>query len=334
MTSTTIATARAPRFIVNLTDPVFKGRYRGHKKHADDFKFVLERSRKAGVRSMIITGGSLHESELALKLAKENGLYATVGCHPTRSEEFAKYKDGPDGYLNALDELIGNTGKGVAVAIGECGLDYDRLHFAPKETQKVRFRSQLSLAKKYHLPLFLHSRAAHEDFVNILREEGFADNGGRGAGAKGGVVHSFTGTVEEIKEVNSVNGCSMKTEENLNACKAIPLDKLLLETDAPWCSMTSTQASAKILASLPLTSRALYLPQAYKPESFVEGSPVKGRNEPSAIGGVAWVISQLHGLPFEEVVERAWKNTVELFGLEELDTESIGDGDVTVANPS
>lgn len=61
--------------------------------------------------------------------------------------------------------------------------------------------SQLALAKKYHLPLFLHSRAAHNDFVEILRAEGFGKDGGRSVGAKGGVVHSFTGTVKEAAEL-------------------------------------------------------------------------------------------------------------------------------------
>jgi TatD DNase family protein len=62
---------------------------------------------------------------------------------------------------------------------------------------------QLSLAKKYHLPLFLHSRAAHADFVEILRSEGFGDDGGRTTGANGGVVHSFTGTIQEAAELVS-----------------------------------------------------------------------------------------------------------------------------------
>lgn len=64
--------------------------------------------------------------------------------------------------------------------------------------------SQLALAKKYHLPLFLHSRAAHADFVQILREEGFGDDGGRAHGARGGVVHSFTGPVEEAIEYQAM----------------------------------------------------------------------------------------------------------------------------------
>jgi Tat protein secretion system quality control protein TatD with DNase activity len=69
---------------------------------------------------------------------------------------------------------------------------------------KRRLGSQLVLAKKYHLPLFLHSRAAHTDFVKILREEGFGEDGGKGVGAKGGVVHSFTGNSEEVEELVSI----------------------------------------------------------------------------------------------------------------------------------
>ena len=89
--------------------------------------------------------------------------------------------------------------------------------------------------------------------------------------------------------------------------------------DAPWCTMTSTHASKQHLASLPSSLNALYFPPATKPESFVYGKPVKGRNEPCAIGGVAWVIHKLNqGVPFEKVTEKAWKNTVQLFGLQEL----------------
>lgn len=138
----------------------------------------------------------------------------------------------------------------------------------------------------------------------------------------------------------SVNGCSLKTEDNLLAAKVISPDKLLLETgefafpslkrqvkvltplvtDAPWCSMTSTHASKRHLDTLPTSLRQLYLPPATKPEAFVRGKAVKSRNEPSAIGGVGWVIHRLHSsVSYEEVVNKAWKNTVELFGLHELE---------------
>jgi len=313
---------------VNLTDPVFRGIYHGKEKHKDDLDNMLERSRSAGIRSMIITGGSLHESELALNLARQKGFYATVGCHPTHSREFDQHPSGPDAYLLELDKLIGSNLRpsGRVVAVGECGLDYDRTHFATKEEQQRHFRSQLVLAKKYHLPLFLHSRAAHTDFVKILREEGFGEDGGKGVGAKGGVVHSFTGSSQEVEELISmgfyvgVNGCSLKTEINLETLKGISLDRLLLETDAPWCSMTSTHASKRHLDTLPASLRSRFFPAAVRPESFAVGKAVKGRNEPAAIGGVAWVVHKLNDetVPFESVAETVYKNTVELFSLDEL----------------
>ncbi|KAH9942933.1 hypothetical protein B0H21DRAFT_749039 [Amylocystis lapponica] len=318
------------RFIdigVNLTDPVFRGIHHGRKKHDDDLEMMLDRSRAAGVKSMIITGSSLHESREALELAKQHGFYATVGCHPTRSAQFDTFRGGPEAYLAALDEIIAQNleGKGRVVAVGECGLDYDRTHFAAEHVQRKHFRSQLSLAKKYHLPLFLHSRAAHADFVKILREEGFGENGGRSVGAAGGVVHSFTGSVKEVNELMQmgfhigVNGCSLKTAENLAAAKTIRPECIMLETDAPWCSLTSTHASRSHVSSLPASLNSLYFPPATRPEAFVYGKAVKGRNEPSAIGGVAWVVHRLNeGVPFEKVTEKAWKNTVQLFKLTDL----------------
>lgn len=318
------------RFIdiaVNLTDPVFRGFHHGRKKHDDDLEAMLERCQNAGVKSMIITGGSLHESREALELARQYNLYATVGCHPTRSGQFDQFKGGPEAYLQKLDELIADhlTGKGRVVAVGECGLDYDRTHFAAPEVQRKHFRSQLELAKRYHLPLFLHSRAAHQDFVAILKEEGFGENGGKGVGGNGGVVHSFTGTKEEAAELMDMgfhiglNGCSLKTAENLTMAQSIRPEKVMFETDAPWCTLTATHASKAHLKNLPPNLNALYFPPATKPESFSYGKPVKGRNEPIAIGGVAWVVHQLHeGIPFEKITEKAWKNTIEVFGLDEL----------------
>lgn len=122
---------------------------------------------------------------------------------------------------------------GFAVAFGEIGLDYDRLFLSQKEPQLKYFEAQLDLAVELQMPLFLHSRAASEDFERLI-------------GAKlpqlprGGLVHSFTGTMEEMNRLVAlgldigVNGCSMKTEENLEVVKAVPLERLQIETDGPW----------------------------------------------------------------------------------------------------
>ncbi|KAJ7783608.1 hypothetical protein DFH07DRAFT_996028 [Mycena maculata] len=312
--------------VVNLTDPVFRGTYYRKQRHEDDLSAMLERAHSAGVESMIITGTSLSESRQAVNLARyytfvrtSSGLYCTIGCHPTRAAEFDTFKAGPDAYLLALDELLASNlqGKGRPVAI-----DYDRLHFATADVQQKYFRSQLSLAKKYHLPLFLHSRAAHADFVKILREEGFWEDGGRAVGGSGGVVRSFTGSVEEVVELMdmglyiSVNGCSLKTEENFKSAQAIRPDRILLETNAPWCSMTGGHASKQHLTSIPPSLRELYFPPSAKPENLKAGKSVKGRNEPCAIGGVAWVMHKLLDIPLEETTEKAFKNTLELFHLD------------------
>lgn len=83
--------------------------------------------------------------------------------------------------------------------------------------------------------------------------------------------------------------------------------------------MTSTHASKAHLDTLPASLRSLYLPVAAKPEAFVAGRPVKGRNEPTAIGAVAWVMHKLNeGVPYKDITEKAFKNTVELFQLHEL----------------
>lgn len=92
-------------------------------------------------------------------------------------------------------------------------LDYDRTHHAPIDVQKKYFRMQLSLARKYHLPMFLHSRAAHQDFVQILAEEGFGTHGGRDVGGTGGVVHSFTGTTEEVRDYVRIPCCRQNDDK-------------------------------------------------------------------------------------------------------------------------
>jgi len=125
---------------------------------------------------------------------------------------------------------------GHAIAFGEIGLDYDRLHYCPKETQLKYFEAQLDIAVKVQLPLFLHSRAAHEDFERLLKAR-------LGELPKGGLVHSFTGTVEEMRGLVDlglsvgINGCSLKSEENLEVVREIPLDRLMVETDGPWVSV-------------------------------------------------------------------------------------------------
>lgn len=200
---------------------------------------------------MIVTGSDLSESEKAIHLADTHPgiLYATVGVHPCNAQSFTTHPTGPSSLLSSLSQLA-HAGKvaGTCVAFGEIGLDYDRLFLCPKDIQLQYFDAQLVLATELQLPLFLHSRAASEDFEGLLRQ--YLDRL-----PKRGVVHSFTGSGEEMKRLVElgfdigVNGCSLKTEGNLDVIREIPLDRIQLETDGPWCEMRASHASAKYLVT-------------------------------------------------------------------------------------
>ena len=160
--------------------------------------------------------------------------YATVGVHPCQAKLFDEHPGGPSKMLEELRALaLESKTSGLTVAFGEIGLDYDRLFLSPKEAQLKYFEAQLDLSIELQMPLFLHSRAASEDFERLLSSR-------LDRLPKGGLVHSFTGTLAEMNRLVAlgldigVNGCSMKTEENLEVVKAIPLDRIQIETDGPW----------------------------------------------------------------------------------------------------
>lgn len=194
----------------------------------DDLDQVLDRSFANHLEKIIITGTSLNDSKHVLELSKKSSnLFCTVGCHPTRCNEFNNRAPNPDQYFNGLLELIKNNDEKV-LAVGECGLDYDRLHFCPKAVQKKYFEKQLELPKLTKKPLFLHCRNAYADFGEILRRH--HDD------LYGGVVHSFTGSKEDAKVFTdlgyfiSINGCSLKTHQNIEAMCSIPSEYLMIET--------------------------------------------------------------------------------------------------------
>lgn len=275
-----------------------------------------------------MTGSDLEESRKAVELAKEyrmpslipsvkyiyltltaDVIYTTVGVHPCSCLQFT-HAPSPEAHLSALHTLAQEaSSSGHAVAFGEIGLDYDRLTLCPKDVQLKYFAAQLDIAVTLNLPLFLHSRAAHEDITRLLRER-------LEKLPRRGVVHSFTGTEEEMLEMVEmgfdigVNGCSMKTAENVDVVRKIPLEQIQIETDGPWCEMRPSHASAAYLEGMPKDGW-----ESVKKERWVEGKMVKGRNEPCTIGRVAWAVAKIKGLEVEELTEAAWENTVRMFGL-------------------
>lgn len=287
----------------NLTDPMFRGLYNSSQRHRDDFNDMLARAVQAGVEKMIITGGTLEESKQAIEIAKGGtNLYSTVGCHPTRCNEFDKYEGGPLAYLDQLRRTISQN-KAHVVAIGELGLDYDRLHFCPKEVQKLYFEQQLSLAEETKLPLFLHNRNSIDDFIEILTRNKDKFQAG------GGVVHSFDGSEQDLERCLDlglyvgINGCSLKTEQNLEVAKLVPSNKLLIETDCPYCEIRRTHASYKHVKTITQRSKDASDPKL----------PVKGRNEPMTLVEVLEVLASIRNENVDKLSEQIYENTIKLF---------------------
>eukprot|EP00189_Rhodosorus_marinus_P004312 CAMPEP_0113962850 /NCGR_PEP_ID=MMETSP0011_2-20120614/6174_1 /TAXON_ID=101924 /ORGANISM="Rhodosorus marinus" /LENGTH=318 /DNA_ID=CAMNT_0000974809 /DNA_START=597 /DNA_END=1553 /DNA_ORIENTATION=+ /assembly_acc=CAM_ASM_000156 len=293
----------------NLTDGMFRGVYNGTERHVDDMESVLSRAIEAGVMKIMVTAGTLDQSREALDFVKDNSmLVSTVGVHPTRANEL---KGDVNAHLDLLSGLIREGGDKV-VAIGECGLDYDRTHFCSIEQQKIGYEAQFLLAERFKLPLFLHNRNTGGDFVKMTSE-----NRGR---FTSGVVHSFTGSMEELNELLDlglyigINGCSLKTEENINVASAVPLDRIMLETDSPYCEIRPSHAGfSHVRSKWPAKDK----------KKFELGSCVKGRCEPCHIRCVAEVVAAARGISEDELCKAAFNNTMKVF----FPAESLDMGD-------
>jgi TatD DNase family protein len=254
---------------------------------------VIEAAEAAGVSPLIITGTSEASSREALDYAEKYNagrpgkLYATAGVHPHNAKDCGP---GLIAGLRSLAERRGGTA-GTAgqinagpVAVGECGLDYNR-DFSPRPVQRKWFEEQIVLAGELGLPLFLHQRDAFEDFTVILERN-------RGKISRM-VVHCFTGTAEELEkylELDCYIGitgwiCDERRGKHLGSLvKRIPPDRLMLETDAPF-----------------LIPRDLPRPG--------------GRNEPKYLSHIAAVIARYLGKTPELLAEETFANTRRFFGI-------------------
>jgi len=252
----------------NLLDSMYQGTYHSKQRHESDLDIVLQRAYDKGVHKIVSLAGTIKESEELMELicnldsSSDDGsddkvqVFGTVGVHPTRcgevfadklepsatdDEETTTWIPKTESQLNDIkQQLIDLSTKGKetgnVVAIGECGLDYARLQFCPKDIQQLGLRTQLDVASSTNLPLYLHNRESGDDLYEILSEykDKLSTDGNEGIR---GIVHSFDESIDIAKQFMSlglyigINGCSLKTEENINVAKQIPLDRLILETD-------------------------------------------------------------------------------------------------------
>lgn len=234
----------------------------------------LQLAAEMGVTRLNIVGFDRPTIERALELADcYDQVYVTLGWHPT---EAGDYSDQVEAYL--LDKLRHPK----VVALGEIGLDYHWMT-APKEVQEQVFRRQIQLSKELDLPFVVHTRDALEDTYEIIRSEG--------VGPRGGIMHSYSGSWEmaerfmELGMIISFSGVVTfkKATDIQEAAAKLPLDKILVETDAPY------------LAPVPKRGR---------------------ENKPAYTRYVAEKIAELRGLTVEEVAQATYENAERIFGLD------------------
>jgi TatD DNase family protein len=238
-----------------------------HKSFRSDRDQVVARASARGVTTLIVTGTSLANSREGQKLAggRPGTLYATAGVHPHNARECDADT------IGQLRQLAGNP---EVVAIGECGLDYNR-DFSPRPVQDRWFEAQIELAFELGMPLFLHERDAHQRFLEILSAH--RDR------IPSAVVHCFTGSAEELKAYLDLDFhigitgwfCDDRRGKHLRTMvRDIPPNRLMLETDAPF-----------------LTPRTM--------PSWTRD----GRNEPSYLPFVLQMVSDCLKKPAEEVAQ-------------------------------
>lgn len=219
-----------------------------HRQYDNDRDKIVENAISQNITPLIITGTNVKESKKAALYAGKypQKLYSTAGVHPHDAKSCNEQT------IQQLKELAELP---QVVAIGECGLDYDR-NFSPPNVQRKWFEKQICLAEECNMPLFLHERAAFADFKAILSEHKEI--------CSRSVVHCFTGTGKELMTYLSMDCyigltgwiCDERRGQNLRTIiRMIPLKKLMIETDAPFLIPRNMKLDKKITRNEPLFLR-------------------------------------------------------------------------------
>lgn len=246
------------------------------EQYKDDLAQVLGNAKKAGIKQFICPGVDELSSQLTVELAKKYSgvVFAAVGYHPYEASH------NPD--IRILYKLY-NDYKNYIVAIGECGLDYHlykgEAALGKKQEQKMLFEEQLSLAAKHNLPVIMHCRDAFNDFFDVLDALSTKPRG---------VIHCFSGGLQELRQAQErdllvgVDGNVTYSKQLAATVPEIPLNTLLVETDAPYLTPVPHRGS---------------------------------RNEPKYIPLIAKKVAELQEKPVQEIAEVTTANAKLLFSI-------------------
>lgn len=239
---------------------------------ADDVADVVRRATEAGVWRVVCVADTLDSAQRTISLARQyNQVLATAGVHPHQASTVNEHA------LHTLEQLIQDE---HICAVGEIGLDF-YYDFSPRDVQRNAFRQQIRLAKAADLPVIVHSREAEHAVLDILEEEN----------ATKGVLHCYWGDArgaERAIEMGFHIGVGgpitfKKTDDLRDIIERLPLERLIIETDAPY------------LAPVPYRGK---------------------RNEPAYVVQVGHRLAQLMNRSVEEIAEMTTANACRLFGID------------------
>jgi TatD DNase family protein len=254
---------------VNLTNARFE----------KDLSAVISRAQEKNITGLLVTGTNVFESQQAVELCQRypNYLHCTAGVHPHDADHAAK------DFTAQLAELTQNN---CVKAIGECGLDFNR-NFSSAENQRHVFIQQVALAAQLQLPLFLHQRDAFQPWFEILKP--FISR------VPAMVSHCFTGNKKELQQCLDadmyigITGwlCDERRGQELrDIVSLIPLERLMIETDAPYLT-----------------------PRNIRPK------PKSSRNEPSYLPYIVTMLAELTDYSEQEIIEQSTINSERVFNL-------------------
>ena len=231
---------------------------------------VLGRAHGVGVTQMVTIASSPEDARVAASLAESTpGVWATAGLHPHEASQISE---------TLLGELKELTEKSDVVAVGETGLDF-HYDYSPRDTQLSSFRGHLDLAEDVHLPIIVHSRSAEEETARLVAEYGDRVNG---------VLHCFAGGEELLQTAVdmgwyvSFSGLVTFVDELENLVGKVPLNRILVETDAP----------------------------------YLAPSPKRGRrNEPSFLPHICERLAKIRGIPFGDMAMVTTENACRFYHL-------------------
>ncbi|KAI6213940.1 Hydrolase, TatD family [Aphelenchoides besseyi] len=272
-----------------------------HPNFVKDFDLVVERAKQAGLCKIMITGTSLKSTQEARSLCTKHPgyFYFTSGVHPHDAKEWSN---------EVREEIISLAADPNCVAIGETGLDFNR-NFSPQDQQRAAFEEQVKIACDLKKSLFIHERDAHDDLMEILNR--YADR------LPPAVIHCFTGTAAQAQAYIDkgffigLTGFLWKDKSDDGVRHAlqngiIPLDRLLLETDAPYmyCKVNDKKIPATIREKISDEAKQLHSHSSFQ------------RNEPSGLAASCELIAAFAGVKAEELARITTENAKRVYGLD------------------